>query len=503
MAPAAAFGLTDLSAFRALAADDKLPDARRIEFAADIEPIVRLIEETPRDQCVATLIGQLQKGLPYRRFLAAVFLSAVRKRDSHHSVYLVNSAHQVSLDLPPEDRLLPLFWAVDHYKWQQARFPTPPLEPLAGALPAPEKAAAEFHDAVQRADSPRAERALVALARSDGARQAAEQLWLYGCRDMSFIGHRAISVVSCWRVVETIGWPHAEPVLRFVVRDLFLRGGGPDRYFKPNAARADKLLDKLPPGWATGKPDRGATLELFSLMRQGKGEPACELASKQLAGGTGAQAIWDAVHVGASELLMLHLAGSGMSNRPLHINTAVNALHFAFNTSPIVRLRLFNLLQAVAWVADFISVDLGGKNLEDSKPLALEGAKLPETSSAAIDEIFAQLPPKPYAEGGAGYNFVKRADRVAPGKQVFALINKNPETATAYMQAARSWLCVKTTVEAHEYKLPAALFEDYELVSPEWRPRLLAASAHWLHGKQSPDSKLIEQAREALKKARL
>jgi hypothetical protein len=68
------------------------------------------------------------------------------------------------------------------------------------------------------------------------------------------------------------------------------------------------------------------------------------------------------------------------------------------------------------------------------------------------------------------------------------------------MQVARGWLCAKATVEAHEYKLPAALFEDYEMVSPAWRPRLLAASAHWLHGPQSPDSRLLQQAREALRR---
>ena len=40
------------------------------------------------------------------------------------------------------------------------------------------------------------------------------------------------------------------------------------------------------------------------------------------------------------------------------------------------------------------------------------------------------------------------------------------------MKVARGWLCAKATVEAYEYKLPAALFEDYEVISPAWRPRL-------------------------------
>lgn len=68
------------------------------------------------------------------------------------------------------------------------------------------------------------------------------------------------------------------------------------------------------------------------------------------------------------------------------------------------------------------------------------------------------------------------------------------------MRAARIRLCMKSGYDAQENKLPAAMFEDRESISPEWRPRLLAASVHWLHGKQSPDSPVALQAREALRK---
>jgi hypothetical protein len=59
----------------------------RIQFGPELEPLVRLIEDTPRDRCVAALVEQLRRGLTYRQFLAAVFFSAIRKRDSHHTVF--------------------------------------------------------------------------------------------------------------------------------------------------------------------------------------------------------------------------------------------------------------------------------------------------------------------------------------------------------------------------------------------------------------------------------
>lgn len=472
-----------------------------IRFGPDLEPIVRLIEDTPRKNCIAALVGQLRAGLPYRRFLAAVFLAALRKQNSHHSVYLVHSAHQVSLDVRAQDRLLPLFWAVDHFKWHQERFPTPALSPLRGALPAPEKAESEFHEAMQRNDSERAERAAAALARSAGARQAFESFWQYCCRDISLIGHRAISVTSCWRSLETIGWQQAESVLRFVVYNLHTTNGGPDRYYRANLARVDKAMGKLPAGWSVGRPDRGVTAEVFALVRQGQSERACDLAVRLLAEGRGAQALWDALNVAAAELLILHASDIGMGGRPLHLNTTMNAAHYAFQTSSAPRTRLLILLQATAWVGDFIRVHLGDKLLNDTRPVDLRGARPPDKAANAVPELFEQLPPRTYdSRTRGGYALVKREARYELGRKVFAVVNQDPQAAVQYMQAARNWLCAKAAVEAHEFKLPAALFEDYELVSREWRPRLLAASAHWLHGSQSPDSELFQQARQALQK---
>src|SRR5436305_1290348 len=94
-----------------------------------------------------------------------------------------------------------------------------------GPLPSPEKAAADLARAIERADLDAWERALVVLARNKGARQTMEQLWFHGCRNGGMGGHAAIVVSSCFRALDTIGWVHAEPVLRFVARDVYSLGG--------------------------------------------------------------------------------------------------------------------------------------------------------------------------------------------------------------------------------------------------------------------------------------
>ena len=55
---------------------------------------------------------------------------------------------------------------------------------------------------------------------------------------------------------------------------------------------------------------------------------------------------------------------------------------------------------------------------------------------------------------------------------------------------------VKVSVDV---PLTAMGFGENDLVSVGWRPRLLAASAHWLHGEQSEDASPASQAREALR----
>jgi hypothetical protein len=509
MAGTASLGLADVTALRhlgAFAAEEPAPGSDKVRFGPDIEPLVRLIEETPRAQCVPVLIEQLRLGLPYRRFLAGVFFAGIRRLNSNHDVYKIQPVHQVSMDVRPEERLLPLFWAVDGFKQRQEDFPNPPLTELKGPLPSAEQAAAELANAIERADLDAAERALVVQARHMGARQTMEQLWLFGCRNGGLGGHAAIVVSSCFRALEAIGWQHAEPVLRFVMRDVYSLGGQgkPDRYFLPNVASVDRHLDKLPTGWAAGNGDRAATTELFGLLRVGKADQACEQAIQQLLSGIEAQAIWDAVHLAAAELMVRHSSGWGVASRPLHSNTSASALHYAFRTSNSARTRLLVLLQAVAWMGDKTNSELGDKSLRDIQVTELPRVTLPAASEEAVAEVFSLLPPRHYhwdAKAKAAVTtYGNRADADEACRKVFVLAKERPEAVPLYVQAAQSWMCQKATGDAHDYKFLAAILEDAQWVSPEWRPHLLAASVHFFHGKQSLDHPVVQQARESLQK---
>ena len=98
-------------------------------------------------------------------------------------------------------------------------------------------------------------------------------------------------------------------------------------------------------------------------------------------------------------------------------------------------------------------------------------------------------------------NSLLRRPRSARSRKVFALAQERPEARSLYMDAARSWMCRKSTTDPHDYKFLAAILEEAETASPEWQPHLLAASVHFLHGQQSVDYPAVQQAREALEQS--
>jgi hypothetical protein len=267
----------------------------------------------------------------------------------------------------------------------------------------------------------------------------------------------------------------------------------------------DRHLSELPVGWAVGQGNRPATLELFGLLRAGRAEEACELAVEQLLGGVGAQSVWDAVHLASAELMVRHNSGWGVASRPLHSNTSASALHYAFRTSGLARTRLLSLLQAVAWTGDKTNSELRDGSLRDIELTQLRPPRsaLPVETNKAVAEVFSLLPERHYEWDGKAQRAIttygNRDDADEACNKSFALAVERPVSRSHFVQAALSWMCQKASSDAHDYKFPAAIFEDMRWVSLDWQPHLLAASIHFLHGERSPDHPVIQQSREALR----
>jgi hypothetical protein len=456
-----------------------------VRFRPEIEPVVRWIEDTPRDRIIDVGVAHLKDGLPYRDLLAGLFLAGIRNIKPRpvgfkfHAVMVINSAHLLGQTAAVDDRLLPLLWALDTFKSSQAQDVKEGDWTLAkvdeSRLPTPDRARDEFVRAMEAWDADAADAAVAQLCRTSGAAATMEPVWRMAVRDQRNIGHKPIFAMQCWRTLQAIGWQHAEPVLRSLAFGLLdLQGDQrpvPVGPYEANLDNAKKVRD----GWQVGKPDPSATRALLATIRQASPEDAAAEAVKQLNAGVSPDALWDAVDLSAGELLMLT---PGII--ALHATTATNALHYIYGASGDDTTRKLALLQAVGW-----------------QPLYRGRAKPP--GGTMIDAI---EPLKPDASGdeavGEVFDAVSR-DRKEAARKAVGYLNSGG-SPDAVFAAARRMIFHKGT-DSHDYKYGAAVWEECLLASdPKWHGPLVASAMFNLPGSKKSDSPLMIRAREAVKK---
>src|SRR6202008_4850594 len=110
---------------------------------------------------------------------------------------------------------------------------------------------ARFIEAMDRWDEAGADAAVAQLARTEGAGEVLEVFLRYGARDFRDIGHKAIYVANSWRTLQTIGWRHAEPVLRSLAFAILEHEGSnpaqrdadQDRPGRENLRRVTRIRD--------------------------------------------------------------------------------------------------------------------------------------------------------------------------------------------------------------------------------------------------------------------
>ena len=268
-----AFGdLSFLSQLPAISRADARLDPKAVRLQPEIEPLVRLLEDTPRDQLLEKVAARIKQGLNYRELLAALLLAGVRNIQPRpvgfkfHAVLVVNSAHLASIASPDSERWLPIFWALDHFKESQARdvregdWTMGPVNE--SAVPQAAKARQAFTEAMDNWDEAAADAAVAGLVRTSEQDDLFEVFCRYGARDFRDIGHKAIYVANSWRTLQHIGWQHAEPVLRSLAYALLYHEGEnpskrdaePDRPWRRNQPRVAKIRT----GWQQGKPSAGS-----------------------------------------------------------------------------------------------------------------------------------------------------------------------------------------------------------------------------------------------------
>jgi hypothetical protein len=464
----------------------------RAQAGPDLHGLVRLIVDTPRDKLVEVMAEKIRGGAGYRELLAATFLAGaqgIRARPvgfEFHCVLAVQSAHLAAQGGPPSERFLPLLWAMDNFKDAQAvkrrkgegDWALPKIDDR--KLPPAGQARARYQAAMAAWDEEAADLAITALTRSAPPEQIRDLLFRHGARDFRDIGHKAIYAASAWRTLGTIGWQHAEPVLRSLTFACLEHGGSnpaqrDDPADRPGRENLERIR-KIRAGWAEGEVRPAAVGELLPVLRRAPPAESCAAVAKQLDSRTAPASIWDALFLYAAELVMRHAEIVS-----LHAVTSVNALHQAYRLSTDGETRLFMLLQAAAFVALFRDQlddadQKGGARIDALEPLAVAN------KGAEARQVFADVGPQ-----------TPRASRAALG-----LLDRDRRQGAALVNEGRRLLFAKGR-GAHDYKFSAAVFEDFELVSAPHRHRYLAANLALLAGASETDNPLYARAHSALR----
>jgi hypothetical protein len=488
-------GLGDFAFLRGLpparAADSKNTPST-VSFSPDVEPLVRLLEETPRDKVIERAAEQVHKGTSYEQLLAAVFLAGVRGIQPRpvgfkfHAVLVINSAHLASMRAPEHDRWLPLFWAIDNFKSSQARNVQEGnwhMAPVAeGKLPAPHQARQRFIEAMDNWDEEGTDRAITTLARTAGAAEVYEVFWRYGCRDFRDICHKAIYAANSCRTLQAIGWRHAEPVLRSLAYALLDRGGNDnpakndydaDRPFRENQKR---VADVGPLWQKERKVSPQAAADLLATLRTAKPSEGSQKVVELLNRGVHPDSIWDGLFLTAGELLMRQPGIIG-----IHCVTSTNALHYAYGVSGNDETRRLLMLQSASFLPMFRQFMSGRGKLADLHIDTIEKEPVKGDGPQAIEEVFADV----------------SKDRLLAARKTLALLDGDQARFPSLVTAAERLIFSKGR-DSHDYKFSSAALEDYFSVTAPWRARYAASSMFNLRGAGDSDNGLIRRTRAAL-----
>jgi hypothetical protein len=451
---------------------------------------VFLLIETDRDQLLEPLVALIRGGLDYPTLLGAIAEASVRQVRpyphvgfKYHAFMVLQAVHRTRMLGRPEDRWLPVLWAADVFKGSQAaeqRSGSWSLGPVREQLvPPAHKAEGAFRDAMERWDPEAADAAVVGLARSLPRQRLFALLFHYGARDFRAIGHKAITVANCHRLMGVVAPAHTESMLRSLVLALLNHKGepspadsdlAPDRPWRRNLVLASQAnVDKE----SKDEGDDSAAAEILEVLREGSDEGASRAVLAGVARGVPEQQLWTGIFLAAGDLM---LKQSGIIS--VHANTSVNALHCAYRHVGDPRTRRLMLVQAAAFLPLFR--DLLGGERRRLRIDTLEALEQDADPGSALEGIFATV----------SHNRVNAAR-----KTLGYLAAGGAESP--FMRLARQYIVERNT-GYHDYKFAEAAFENAAAMKSPWRERYLAASVLYLNGSADKANETVRRARSLL-----
>lgn len=496
--------------------------------AGDRLELLRFVRETPLDAIVPAAVARLRAGLPLAELAAATLLAGlldIRPRPvgfHFHCVLQLPAIGSVAAALPPAEQPLPFLFALHVYKQSQAAMATRTpwsLPPPPKVLPDASLAAAQLAAALDEFDLEAADAAVTALHRTAPQEAVLAALLPFTLRDFADVGHHPIFGTAAFRLLDLLGWQHAEPLLRALVHG-FVLAGRTDTLAPFTASRglARRLLAERP---ALAAPSPLPLEPRGSLAPPLPGTaalpPASELppfvrATLGESSGTALAAMQALLRALPPELALQHgfaaaerVALELLLENPkllsVHAATSIRALRELAARTADRELQFTALFQAAAWCPLWRKA-FGGAHDDDT--------------AASLDALVrdaAALPPTPPSPSLPTSSSTARATelladhgRVERRALAVALLRAlddargDPQAAANYRAAARALLVAKGR-EAHDWKFFAVIDEAAAADALAGRPAdplPLVALTGYLRSSRDADYGPTAEARAAL-----
>jgi hypothetical protein len=279
-----------------------------------LEPLVRLMQETPVDKLLPVLVTKLKSGTDLRRLVAAGALANARTFGGedyvgfHTMMALAPSLH-MARKLPETAQPLPVFKVLyrNTNRIQEKGGRKEEVLHVIKSAPLGEgrTGAETVRAAVHRKSVEEAERLFATLAER-GASEALNDL-LYTVQDETEV-HRVVLPYRAWDLLDLIGQEHAHTLLRQSVRYCVKAESGAHndkaRALLPKLLEEHKLLDRTP---GTRAPDDQWVDQLSQTIFKSTPEQAAEAAAAALAEGFSPAAVGEAISLAANQLVLRDL----------------------------------------------------------------------------------------------------------------------------------------------------------------------------------------------------
>ena len=284
-----------------------------LDFGA-LEPLVRLMQETPADKLLGALTAKLKSGADLRLLVAAGALANARTFGGedyvgfHTMMALAPSLH-MARELPNALQPLPVFKVLYRNTHRIQEKGGRKAEVLHTVKPGPldegRLGAEAVRDAVHRKSIEEAERLFATVAQG-GAKDALNDL-LYTVQDETEV-HRVVLPYRAWDLLDLIGQEHAHTLLRQSIRYCVRAESGSHndraRALLPKLLEEHKLLDRSPGTRAAEDP---WVDQLSQTIFKSTPEQAAAAAAAAMAEGFSAAAVGEAVSLAANQLVLRDL----------------------------------------------------------------------------------------------------------------------------------------------------------------------------------------------------